>query len=438
MPATPPSDPPPEPEKTAWEWRTDAYTSGGVALEGDRVVYWEQGPRDQGGSSEQSVLEFLAFDAREELPDAVRAELLATIRRRAGDAWPDLERAAAAHRRNAEQERADAARAKDEAQAERIASHAAAKNLKDPWRSYSGTALPGRAGSGNRGATAAAPAVRYGAGPRARGSSSAAGARTAPWLPTVGWSLVLHAALLAAAVPLAYWSPYVAGFFLLFAGVILMIMAPIWFDAWSLSIAAILAAIGAVGAILSLDRARELGAGEIVRDISVAAAPAHPGATGFVFRDARLLAERSAGYRHVVYRTHGSGPAMQVSHYVVAPLVPLSWMPGAAVPAWAACHGTYESDCVRNFARARPAAAVTVRRYERDAYYANAVAAALQRHGLAAAAGAPVVSLVDDPAPGKYYWAAVWWAQPAAFAVWLATFAGWRLWRRFRPASAGA
>jgi len=412
-------DPPPDQAKTNWEWRVDKFTICGASLGEDRIVYWEQGPHDQGGASDQSVLDFLAFGPRDEVPENVRTELGAAIRRQAGDTWQALERAAAAHRKEIEQERAVAARVAEEKQAARIASYAAAKKLKDPWRSCS------RAG------------VQRG-DPRMEMAEAAISDPPSPWLPTIGWALALHAALLAAAIPLAYWSPYVAGFFLLFAGVILMIMAPIWFGAWALSIAAILAAGGAIVAVLAFDRARELGAGEIVHDVSVAAAPRYPGATGFTFRDARVLADRSGSYRHVVYRTHGSGPAMQVSHYVVAPLVPQGWPPGALVPAWAACMGSHESDCLSTLARARPAAAVTVRRYDRDTYYSQAVAAAQQRHGLQSVAGAPVVSLVDDPAPDRLYWAAVWWAQPGAFALWLVTFAGWSLWRRLRRRSAGA
>ena len=409
---------------TNWEWRTDEFTTCGVSLSDDRIVYWEQGPRDQGGASEQSVLDFLAFGPRDALPEGVQAELLAAVRRQAGRAWPALERAAVVHRRQIERERAAAARAEEAKQTERIASYAAAKKLKDPWRSYAG------AGAERRRATPGA--TQAGMAPRR-------GAAATRWRAIVGWSLAIQAGLVAAAIALAYWSPYVAGFFVLFTGVILMILAPVWFDAWSLSLAAILAAIGAIGAALSLDRARELGAGEIVRDISVAAAPRHPGATGFVFRDARILADRSGSYRRVIYRTHGSGPNVQVTYYVVAPLVPRDWQPGAPVPAWAACDATYESDCNRTLARSRPVAAVIVRRYDRDTYYAPAVAAALRQHGLAAAPGAPVLALTDDPAGvGAIYRRAVWWAQPAAFALWLAAFAGWGLWRRFRRRSAGA
>lgn len=260
-----------------------------------------------------------------------------------------------------------------------------------------------------------------------------------PWLPVVGWSLALHAALLAAALGLAFLSIYVAGFFALFAGVILMIMAPVWFGAWSLSLAAILAAIGAIGAAMALDRARELGAGEIVRIESVAAMPRHATATGFVFADARVAVGRSGSYRHTSYRTHGSGPNVQVSYYVVAPLVPREWRPGSPVPAWAACHATYEGDCLRSLTRARPAAAVVVRRYDRETYYAPAVAAAERSHGLQSAPGAPMVALTDDPAGvGGQYWIAVWLAQPAAFLLWLLAFAGWGVWRRFkRPSASG-
>lgn len=402
-----------------WEWRTDRVATCGVSLDNDRIVYWQQGPRDQGGASEQSVLDFLAFGPRDALPENVHAELTAAVRRQAGRDWPALERAAAAHHGQAERERAAAARAEEEKQAERIASYAAAKKLKDPWRSYAGDGAP-------RG------------GPHTATGGAAIPEPPAPWLPTVGWSLVIHAALLVAALPLAYWSPYVAGFFVLFAGVILMIMAPVWFGAWALSGAAILAAIGAIGAALSLDRARELGAGETVRDVSVSDAPRHPGATGFVFNDARVLTSRSGSYRYVVTRTQGSGPTMQASHFVVAPIVPASWSPADAVPAWAACRGAHESDCLTRLAGIAPAAAVTVRRYDRDAYYAHAVNAALRRHGLREVPGAPILTLTGGAMPDRAYWAAVGWAQPAAFALWLAVFAGWGLWRAVRRRSAAA
>jgi hypothetical protein len=81
------------------------------------------------------VLDFLAFGPRDVLPEDVQTELMAAVRSQTGRDWPALERAAAAYRRDVERERADAAQAAEAKQAERIASYAAAKKLKDPWRS---------------------------------------------------------------------------------------------------------------------------------------------------------------------------------------------------------------------------------------------------------------------------------------------------------------
>lgn len=268
------------------------------------------------------------------------------------------------------------------------------------------------------------------------GDPSAPGAAPEPELPPAFWptvalALTLHIGLLAGAIALTYWSAYHAGLFAVLGGVGLMLWGPARFRGTAMLMAGIGAAMGAAFAGLGFDRARELRAGELVRDISVAAAPLHPHATGFVFVDARLLVSALGSYRHVDHKVPSSGrSSVRVTDFVVAPLVAQAWKAGDPVPAWVACDGGNEAHCERVFARARPVAAVTVPRDSRE-YHIHAIDDAIRRHRLGTVPGAPILLLADDPDTAAWFqWARVWLVQPLVFMLWFIVFVGWRAWRR--------
>lgn len=297
------------------------------------------------------------------------------------------------------------------------------KTRKGPWRTR--TAAPALA------AEAEAEAAEASAPPEP----------PPPFLSTVGWALALHIGVLAAAIVVSYWSGYYAAAVALLGAIVVTARGPAPLTGSAMFIAAATAGIGGALAAFAHERARELGAGEIVRDIAVSAAPEHPRATGFVFRDVRVLAGQAGSHHHVTYSapTSTSRSSKRETYYVVAPLVAPSWRTGDLIPAWAACATGREANCMSSLAKEQRLAAVTVPRQDLE-YYSQAVAAAIRGHGLSASPGAPVVRLVDDD-PARVGWfqrVRTWLVQPLAFALFLTLFGGWRAWRRFRRPSAGA
>jgi hypothetical protein len=224
-----------------------------------------------------------------------------------------------------------------------------------------------------------------------------------------------------------YWSAYVAGF-VLFAGVILAIAAPVWFDAVAVA-GGDPAAIGVIGAALALDRARSSAPETFMTCPS--RAPRHPGGDRFRLRDARLAAQ-SGSYRHTTYRTHGSGPNAGDALRAGAA--------GAAIGSPARrCRPGYLGPPMNPTLRT-PAPRGPWRRHRaplRSHTLRAAAAAALRQHGLAAVPGAPVL-ITDDPAGvGAIYRCVVCGRSPRR-SRWLAGSRAGAPGALFRRWSAGA
>lgn len=385
-----------------WVYRQDRYDREYVVLDDSSLLWVWEGPKDLGGSRDQSLAEFLAGGPPFALPDGLAAEIRAEILARSGDGRERLEGEAAAILRAAQARRG----AKDKAECQRADEMTAARALKDPWRSYAGGPSPA--------------------------AGTTAEARVPPPLrtPLVAAALFACAAVIGVGLAWLDLPPALAFLGLAVAAMAAGFVLYLRLGSLALLLAGFLAAGGAGGTLHFATRLHELGGGELARLTSIAQAPEHPAASRFVFAPA----QPASAYRGTASGTRSAGKNKEPQRWstLATPLVPPGWTRDRPVPAWLVCHGgSGNSSCLHRASATLDSAVIPPQRDRAD--LRAAVDDAIARHRLIEARGAPMlVAMVDiDGEIGKL---GLWtWCTPlGAFGLWLAAWLGGLAWRRFR------
>ncbi len=390
------------PQPREWVYRQDRHEREYVVLDESGLLWVWEGPKDLGGARDQTLAAFLAEGPPFAIPDGLAAEIREEILARAGDGRAGLERDAAAIVDEA-QARRDA---RDKAERQRIDESAAARALKDPWRSYAAKPAP---------AAGATPATR--SPPPLQTLLAAAG--------LFACASVIGAGLARLDLPPA----------LAFLGLAVAAMAPgFWLylrlGSLAMLLAGFLAAGGAGGTLHFAARLHELAGGELARLASIAQAPEHPAASRFIFAPA----QPAVTFRGTASGTHSAGKNKEPQRWstLATPLVPTGWTRDRPVPAWLVCHGgSGDSSCLGRATATLGSAVIPTQRDRAD--LRAAVDDAIARHRLVEARGAPMLMAmpdIDGEIAKLSRW--TWYAPLGAFGLWLVGWLGGLAWRRFR------
>ena len=126
--------------KSSWGWG-DKYDRYVVDLDPDhgRLIWSWFGPKDLGGSTDQTVADFLAFGPLDrDAPESVLIELCEAIRARDVVGWLRMLAEAEAARADRLQQKAAAKRASEEEERAAYARYQEIKSWPDPWCRYVG------------------------------------------------------------------------------------------------------------------------------------------------------------------------------------------------------------------------------------------------------------------------------------------------------------
>jgi len=383
-----------------WVYHQDRHQREYVVLDESGLLWVSEGPKDLGGARDQTLASFLAEGPPFAIPDGLADEIRREILARAGDGRAGLERDAAAIL-SAAQARRDL---RDKAERQRADEMAAARALKDPWRSYAAEPPPA---AGTTTVTRSPPSIRTPLVAAALFACAAAiGAGLARLdLPSVLAFLGLAVATMAAGFAL-YWR----------MGSLAMLLA------------SFLAAGGAGGTLHIGSRLHELTGGEMARLASIAQAPQHPAASRFTFAPAQA----AGAFRGTATGTRSAGKNKEPQRWstLATPLVPAGWTRERPVPAWLVCNGGGDSSCLRRAAATLGSAVIPPQRDRAD--LRAAIDDAIARHRLVEAAGAPMLVAmpdIDGEVDRLSRW--TWYAPLGAFGLWLAAWLGGLAWRRF-------
>lgn len=383
-----------------WVYRQDRHEREYVVLDESGLLWVWEGPKDLGGTRDQSLAEFLANGPPFAVPDGLAAEIHTEILARAGDGRERLEREAAAILSEA------AARRDAQAKAERQRANevTAARALNDPWRSY-----------------AAAPLT----------AASAASTHPPPSFSTPLMAAALFACTALSGAGLARFElPPALGFIgLAVAAMAAGLVLYLRLGSLAMLLAGFLAAGGTSGTLHFAARLHELAGGELARLASIAQAPEHPTASRFTF----TAAQPASAFRGAANGTRNVGKNRESRRWstLAAPLVPTGWTRDQPVPAWLVCQSGGDTTCLRRTAATLDSAVIPPQRERAD--LRAAVDDAIARHGLVEAKDAPMLVAMPD-IDGEIGRLTLWtWCAPlGAFGLWLVSWLGGLAWHRFR------
>lgn len=384
-----------------WVYRQDRHDREYVVLDDSGLLWIWEGPKDLGGARDQSLADFLANGPPFAVPDGLASEIRAEILARAGDGRTRLESEAAAILGEGRVRRD----AQAKAEGKRAGEVAAARALKDPWRSYA-------------------------AGPPASAGMASMRLPTPVLTALVAAALFASAALIGAGLAWLDLSPALG-----FLGVAVATMAAgfalyLRLGTLSMLLAGFLAAGGASGTLYFAARLHELAGGELVRLASVTQAPEHANASRFVF----AAAQPASAFRGTASGTRSAGKKKEPQRWstLATPLVPAGWRRDQPVPAWLVCQGAGgDGSCLPRGGATLESAVIPPRGERAD--LRAAVDDALARHRLVEAKGAPMLVAMPD-IDGEIDTLTLWtWCAPlGAFGLWLVAWLGGLAWHRFR------
>ena len=174
-------------------------------------------------------------------------------------------------------------------------------------------------------------------------ANSSGGPIASPLLRTL-LSLALGPAAFAAAVGiglgltlhLAWWTSFMAGFFLAVA----LVALAMWLREYSIIWTACIAGMLAMTCGIPLEWYADASSGPIVRDISINSIAEYPGASGYTFDDAATRTDILAQGREVLGGGVGAKSTTsntKVLTYYAVPIVGHGWTQEMPIPAWAGC-----------------------------------------------------------------------------------------------------
>lgn len=212
------------------------------------------------------------------------------------------------------------------------------------------------------------------------------------WLGFAAWFLIqvlLLNAVLGAMLFLSTALPIVAANIILVILCVSIVVAAFVFKRASLAWSALITLVAGIIVGVTSREYIEAKNGEIVRDIEITQAAAHPNATGFTFTEGKVRGDLSGLYEE---RSRPQGRAPTLRFYLAAPVVSEDWDATMSVTVWAVAKTSIAPSAWEKPLKAglRPPS------WDQEGF-GRAIALACQSHGLSAPAAAIAVFWVESP-----------------------------------------